>query len=90
MTLELARKVQDKLKLCSVCSNENSSTTDQRVFNNKIANMSEQTIFMNSSSFVLEGLATALAGNSISDKASTSVRFDKNNTKPYHTDLLTC
>ena len=75
MALELARKVQDKLKLCSVCSNENSTNTDQRVINNKVANMSEQTIFMNSSSFVLEGLATALAGKSVSDKASTSVRL---------------
>ena len=73
MTLELARQVQNNLKLCSVCSNENSSNTDQRVLNNKVANMSEQTVVMKSSSFVLDGLANALAGNSTSDIASTSV-----------------
>ena len=74
MAIGLARKVQDVLKLCSLCSNEDSNNTEQLVLNNKIANLTEKTIMMKNSSFVLDGLANTLGENSSSGIASASVR----------------
>ena len=67
--------MQDKLKLCSVCSNRNSSNTDQLVINNDIANMTDEVIEMkhSTSSFTLDGLSNTLGENSTSGTASVSV-----------------
>ena len=73
MALYLMKTVQDELKLCQLCSNEDSNRTDQLVLNNEIANISDRTIAMKNSSFRLDGFNYTTGNDSSSGIASVSV-----------------
>lgn len=64
MAINLAKSIQEKLKVCSTCSNEGNNKTKQLVKKNVAKELVSQTIPTKSSFFRLDGLQNAIGTRS--------------------------
>lgn len=76
MAIKLAKNIQEKLKICSTCSNEGSNKTNQLVKKNVAEEMKNQTVPTQSSFFRLDGLQNAI-GNGSTGAEPVSVSVSK-------------
>ncbi|XP_045161835.2 polycystic kidney disease protein 1-like 2 [Mercenaria mercenaria] len=78
MAIALGKNIQDKLKVCSTCSNEDSNKTNQLVKKNTAKIIQNDVIPTNTSSFRLDGLHTALGSMGTGDELVSVSAYEFN------------